>query len=73
MRAVINVQMVIEVPNDYSEQKALSLISNEFEEMLNVCFTSNDYVDDLPEVIINSIKIKSFSRLAPLKTNKVNV
>lgn len=73
MRAVVNVQMVIEIPNDYTEERALSLISDEFEEMLDVGFTSDDYVDDLPEVIINSIKIKSFSRLAPKKINKVNV
>ncbi len=72
MRAIINVQMVIEIPNDYSEERALSLISDEFEEMLDIGLTSNDYVDDVPELIINTIKIKSFNRLAPLNFQKVD-
>jgi len=73
MRAIINVRMIVEIPNDCEEKDALSLILNEFEDMLSVGLTSNDYVNDLPEVIINSIKVNSFRKLAPLNTNRVNV
>lgn len=71
MRAAINVQMIVELPNDFNEKNALSLISDEFQDFLSVGLTSDDYLDDIPEIIINSIKVRSFRKLAPLALNQI--
>ncbi len=65
MRVKINLEMIMEISNNCeTNDEALALITDEFENKLNFGSTSINSSDDLPSLVINAIKIKSFYRLS---------
>ena len=72
MKCKVLLEVVMEIPNEYTvEESAISLIKDEIENSLYVGLNLDDYVNEVPDVIFNSIKIKSFYKIASDSPDRV--